>query len=234
MACGVPRCERYGVVPLARMVQQRQYHYSPPAEEVGSPAVQPLSKKRKPSRAGHKRLHQGLQQNPGLRQAQRPATAQRLRGPGTLSPASARDKVEPPTKHLAAPWGLEPSPPTAMTVLEQDLAGGRRAPGGAQQGAGGSAHPACKAHPEDGGIRSSPAVERCRATPVPAPAGPRQRGESVPAAEHVPQLGCPEASAHRGCVPGVPLTACCPQAWAGCAGATSTWISASTRSHPVR
>ncbi|XP_075289738.1 group 3 secretory phospholipase A2 [Opisthocomus hoazin] len=169
-------CERYGVVPLARMVQQRQYHYSPPAEEVGSPAVQPLSKKRKPSRAGHKRLHQGLQQNPGLRQAQRPATAQRLRGPGTLSPASARDKVEPATKHLAAPWGLEPSPPTAMTVLEQDLAGGRRAPGGAQQGAGGSAHPACKAHPEDGGIRSSPAVERCRATPVPAPAGPRQRG----------------------------------------------------------
>ncbi|NXQ96613.1 PA2G3 phospholipase, partial [Sagittarius serpentarius] len=30
---GVPRgCERYGVVPLARMVQQSQYQYSLPAE----------------------------------------------------------------------------------------------------------------------------------------------------------------------------------------------------------
>ncbi|KAM6119831.1 group 3 secretory phospholipase A2 [Phoenicopterus ruber ruber] len=159
-------CERYGVVPLARMVQQSQYHYSLPVEETGSPAVQPLGKGRKSSRAGHKRLRQQVGQNPGLHQAQRPVTAQQSRGPGTLSPASVRDKAEPTTRHPAAQWGLEPSPPTAMTVLEQDLAGGRRVPGGAWQGAGGSAHPACRAHPEDGSIRSSLATERRGATPV--------------------------------------------------------------------
>uniref|UniRef100_A0A8B9MVK5 Phospholipase A2-like central domain-containing protein n=1 Tax=Accipiter nisus TaxID=211598 RepID=A0A8B9MVK5_9AVES len=81
---------RYGVVPLARMVQQSQYHYSLPAEETHSPAVQPSGKGRKPSRAGRKRLRQGLGRNPRLRQAQRPPTAQWSRGPGTLSPASAR------------------------------------------------------------------------------------------------------------------------------------------------
>uniref|UniRef100_A0A663DYB3 phospholipase A2 n=1 Tax=Aquila chrysaetos chrysaetos TaxID=223781 RepID=A0A663DYB3_AQUCH len=83
-------CERYGVVPLARMVQQSQYHYSLPAEETHSAAVQPSGKGRKPSRAGRKRLRQGLGRNPGLHQAQRPPTAQWSRSPGTLSPASAR------------------------------------------------------------------------------------------------------------------------------------------------
>uniref|UniRef100_A0A672U0G5 phospholipase A2 n=1 Tax=Strigops habroptila TaxID=2489341 RepID=A0A672U0G5_STRHB len=43
-------CERYGVVPLARMVQQRQYHYSLPTEGTGSPAVQPPGKGGKFSR----------------------------------------------------------------------------------------------------------------------------------------------------------------------------------------
>ncbi|XP_029880661.1 group 3 secretory phospholipase A2 [Aquila chrysaetos chrysaetos] len=166
-------CERYGVVPLARMVQQSQYHYSLPAEETHSAAVQPSGKGRKPSRAGRKRLRQGLGRNPGLHQAQRPPTAQWSRSPGTLSPASARDKAEPTTRHPAAQWGLEPGPPTAMTVLEQDLAGGRRLPGGAQEGAGGSAHPACT---QDGTIGSSPAAERCGATPVPAVEGRRQQG----------------------------------------------------------
>uniref|UniRef100_A0A672U2A5 Phospholipase A2 group III n=1 Tax=Strigops habroptila TaxID=2489341 RepID=A0A672U2A5_STRHB len=56
------RC-RYGVVPLARMVQQRQYHYSLPTEGTGSPAVQPPGKGGKFSRAGHKQLRQGLSQN---------------------------------------------------------------------------------------------------------------------------------------------------------------------------
>ncbi|XP_069651580.1 group 3 secretory phospholipase A2 isoform X2 [Haliaeetus albicilla] len=166
-------CERYGVVPLARMVQQSQYHYSLPTEETHSPAVQPSGKGRKPSRAGRKRLRQGLGRNPGLRQAQRPPTAQWSQGPGTLSSASARDKAEPTTRHPAAQWGLEPGPPTAMTVLEQDLAGGRRLPEGAQEGAGGSAHPACT---EDGTIGSSPAVEQCGATPAPAVEGRRQQG----------------------------------------------------------
>ncbi|XP_054700301.1 group 3 secretory phospholipase A2 isoform X2 [Grus americana] len=167
-------CERYGVVPLARMVRQSQYHYSLPTEEMGSPAVQPPGKGRKSSRAGHKRLRQGRGRKSGLRQARRPATAEQLQGPGTLSPASARDKAEPTTRHPAKQWGLEPGPTTAMTVLEQDLAGGRRAPGGAQQGAGGSAHPACTAHHEDG-IRSSLAAKQCRATHVPAVEGRRQQ-----------------------------------------------------------
>lgn len=206
-ARGVPRCERYGVVPLARMVQQSQYHYSLPAEETGSPAVQPLGKGRKSSRAGRKRLRQGLGQNPGLRQAWRPLTAQQSRGPGTLSPASTRDKAEPTTRHPAAQWGLEPGPPTAMTVLEQDLAGGRRAPGGAQQGAGGSAHPACTACPRDGSMGSSRAAERCGATPVPAVERRRQQGESVLGAEPAPQLGRPQASARWRHVLAVPLTA---------------------------
>ncbi|KAM9281505.1 group 3 secretory phospholipase A2 [Morus bassanus] len=170
-------CERYGVVPLARMVQQSQYHYSLPAEEMGSPAVRPPGKGRKTSRAGRKQLRQGLGQNPRLRQAWRPVTAQQPRGPGTLFPASTRDKAEPTTRHPAAQWRLEPSPPTAMTVLEQDLAGGRRVLGGGQHGAGGSAYPACTAHPEDGSsIGSSLAVQPCRATPAPAVEGRRQQG----------------------------------------------------------
>lgn len=176
---GVPRCERYGVVPLARMVQQNQYHYSLSTEETGSPVVQPLGKGRKPSRAGRKQLRQRPGQNPGLRQAQRPATAQQPRGPGTLSPAPARDKAEPTTIHPAAQWVLEPGPPTAMTVLEQDLAGGKRVLGKAQHGARGSAHPACTARTQGGSIRSSPAAERCRVTPVPSVERRRQTSESV-------------------------------------------------------
>ncbi|XP_074015884.1 group 3 secretory phospholipase A2 [Numenius arquata] len=166
-------CERYGVVPLARMVQQNQYHYSLPTQEVGSPAVQPPGKGKTSSRAGHKRLRQGLGQNPRLRQAQRPATAQQPRGQGTLSLASIRDKAEPTTRHPAAQWGLKPGPPTEMTMLEQDLAGGKRVPGGTQHRAGGSAHPACT---QDGSIRSSLAPEPCGATPVPAVEGHRQHG----------------------------------------------------------
>uniref|UniRef100_A0A8D2M9W9 Phospholipase A2-like central domain-containing protein n=1 Tax=Zonotrichia albicollis TaxID=44394 RepID=A0A8D2M9W9_ZONAL len=50
------RCERYGVVPLARMVQQNQYHPSLPAEERGSPTVQPPGKGRNFSRTGRKEL----------------------------------------------------------------------------------------------------------------------------------------------------------------------------------
>lgn len=80
-------------------------------------------------------------------------------------------------------------------------------PGGAQQGAGSSAHPACAACPEDGSIGSSPAAERCRVTPVPAVKGGRQQGESVLEAECAPQLGCPKASAPWGRVLEVPLTA---------------------------
>lgn len=172
---GVPRCERYGVVPLARMVQQNQYRYSLSTEETGSPVVQPLGKGRKPSRAGRKQLRQ----NPGLRQAQRPATAQQPRGPGTLSPAPARDKAEPTTIHPAAQWVLEPGPPTAMTVLEQDLAGGKRVLGKAQHGARGSVHPACTARTQGSSVGSSLAAERCRATPVPTVERRRQTSESV-------------------------------------------------------
>uniref|UniRef100_A0A8D2QBE7 Phospholipase A2-like central domain-containing protein n=1 Tax=Zonotrichia albicollis TaxID=44394 RepID=A0A8D2QBE7_ZONAL len=64
-------CERYGVVPLARMVQQNQYHPSLPAEERGSPTVQPPGKGRNFSRTGRKELRA----KPGRRQAGRPKTA---------------------------------------------------------------------------------------------------------------------------------------------------------------
>uniref|UniRef100_A0A8C8EB09 Phospholipase A2-like central domain-containing protein n=1 Tax=Otus sunia TaxID=257818 RepID=A0A8C8EB09_9STRI len=46
----------------------------------------------------------------------------------------------------------------------------------------------------------------CRATPVPAVEGRRQQGEWVLGAEHVPQPGCPGASACWRCVLGVPIT----------------------------
>ncbi|XP_071671977.1 LOW QUALITY PROTEIN: group 3 secretory phospholipase A2 [Patagioenas fasciata] len=116
-------CERYGVVLLARMVQQSQYHYGLPVQE--QPSCTAPGKGRKSFRAGCKRLGLALGQNPGLRRAQRPATAQQLQGVGTLSPSSTVDKAEPSTRHPAAQWGLEPDPPTAMTLLEQDLAGGK-------------------------------------------------------------------------------------------------------------
>ncbi|KAM9259613.1 LOW QUALITY PROTEIN: group 3 secretory phospholipase A2 [Cariama cristata] len=167
-------CERYGVVPLARMVQQSQYHYSLPTEKTGSPDVQPPGKGRKSSRAGRKQLRQGLGQNPGLHQARRPAAAQQLQ-PRFLVPVSTRDKAERTTRHPVAQWVLEPAPPTAMTILEQDLSGGRRAPGAAQQ-AGGSAHTACMAHSQDGSTGSSLAREQCRATHMPAVEGHRQQG----------------------------------------------------------
>ncbi|KAM9527182.1 LOW QUALITY PROTEIN: group 3 secretory phospholipase A2 [Guaruba guarouba] len=164
-------CERYGVVPLARMVQQCQNDYSLPTEGTGSPAVQTPGKGGEFSRVGHKRL-QGLSQNSQLYQAQRPATAQQPQGPGTLSPASTRDKAEPRSRHAAAQRGLEPMP-TAMIMLERTLLeGGRLVPGGALQGSGGSAHPTC---PQDGSIQSSPAVEWCRAPHMTVVAGHRQQ-----------------------------------------------------------
>ncbi|XP_028943331.1 group 3 secretory phospholipase A2 [Antrostomus carolinensis] len=92
---------------------------------MGSPALQPRGRGRKSSRVGRKRLQQGLGQNPGLHQAWRPVTAQQPRGLGTLSPVSARDEAEPTSRHPAAQRGLEPSPPAAVTMLEQDQAGGR-------------------------------------------------------------------------------------------------------------
>uniref|UniRef100_A0A803W4Y5 Phospholipase A2-like central domain-containing protein n=1 Tax=Ficedula albicollis TaxID=59894 RepID=A0A803W4Y5_FICAL len=52
------RCERYGVVPLARMVQQNQYHPSLPVEE-------PPGKGRNFSRTGRKQLRQELRAKPG-------------------------------------------------------------------------------------------------------------------------------------------------------------------------
>uniref|UniRef100_A0A8C3V0C8 Phospholipase A2 group III n=1 Tax=Catharus ustulatus TaxID=91951 RepID=A0A8C3V0C8_CATUS len=79
-------CERYGVVPLARMVQQNQYHPILPAEE-------PPDKGRTFSRTGHKHLRQELRAKLGRSQGRRPKTAQQPQGPGT--PASARDKAEP-------------------------------------------------------------------------------------------------------------------------------------------
>ncbi|XP_071619187.1 group 3 secretory phospholipase A2 [Heliangelus exortis] len=155
-------CERYGVVPLARMVQQSQYHYSLPAEGPGSPAVQPPGKGKKRSRAGRKRLQQGLGQNPGRHQS--PASAQQTLDLGTVSPALTRDEAEPTSSHSAAQSGLEPGPPTAMTVLGQDL------------GAGGSAPSACTACPGNGTTGPSQATERSRDTPVPAIEKGRREG----------------------------------------------------------
>ncbi|XP_063272323.1 group 3 secretory phospholipase A2 isoform X2 [Prinia subflava] len=154
-------CERYGVVPLARMVQQNQYHPSLPAEQRGSPTVQPPGKGRNFSRTGHKRLRQKARAKPGHRQAQRPKTAQKPQGPGT--PALARDMTELTTRHLTVQWGLEPSPATALTVSRQDLVG-------AEQGAGISAHPPYSS------IEPSPSTAQCGATSVPAGKGHRQQG----------------------------------------------------------
>ncbi|KAM9371851.1 LOW QUALITY PROTEIN: group 3 secretory phospholipase A2 [Phaethornis superciliosus] len=159
-------CERYGVVPLARMVRQSQYHYSLPAEGTGSPAVQPPGKAKKQSRAGRKRLRQGLGRNPGRHQS--PALAQQPRGLGTVSPVLTRDEAEPTSSHSAAQRGLESGSPTVMTVLEQDLAGGWAAPAGTQPGAAGSAPSACTACPGNGTTGPSQATERSRATPEPA------------------------------------------------------------------
>ncbi|XP_026715657.1 group 3 secretory phospholipase A2 [Athene cunicularia] len=72
-----------------------------------------------------------------------------------------------------------------MTVLEQDLAGGRLVPGGPQPGPGGLAGPACMAHPQDGSVRSSPATVQCRATPVPAAEGRRQQGRVCRCYKHL-------------------------------------------------
>ncbi|XP_053815369.1 group 3 secretory phospholipase A2 [Vidua chalybeata] len=155
-------CERYGVVPLAKMVQQNQYHPSLPAEERGSLTMQPSGKGRNFSRTGRKRFRQELKAKPGRRrQAQRPKTAQQPQGPGT--PASARDKAELTTRHPAVQWGLEPGRATALTVSGQDLVG-------AEQGAG------ISAHPWYGSLGPSPATVLYGATPVPAVEGRRQQG----------------------------------------------------------
>ncbi|XP_038008715.1 group 3 secretory phospholipase A2 isoform X1 [Motacilla alba alba] len=154
-------CERYGVVPLARMVQQSQYHPSLPAEERGRPTVQPLGQGRSFSRTGRKRFRQGLRAKPGRRKARRPKTAQQPQGPGT--PASARVKAELTTRHPAVQWGLEPGCATALTVSGQDLVG-------AEQGAG------ISARPRHGSLGPSPATAQCGATPVPAVQGLRQQG----------------------------------------------------------
>ncbi|KAI1232849.1 hypothetical protein IHE44_0006029, partial [Lamprotornis superbus] len=149
-------CERYGVVPLARMVQQNQYHPSLPAEEFSG-------KGRNFSRAGHKQLRQELRTKPGRHRARRLKTAQQPQDPG--SPASARDKAELTTRHPAVQWELEPGPATALTMSGEDLVG-------AEQGAGSSARPWY------GSIGSSPATAQCGATPMPAVKGRRQQGPS--------------------------------------------------------
>lgn len=163
-AHGVRRCERYGVVPLARMVQQNQYHPSLPVDQGGRPTVLPPGKGRNSSRTGRKRLQQEARAKPGRHQARRPKTVQQPREPGTA--ASAKDKSELTTRHLAVQWGLEPGPATALTVSRQDLVG-------AEQGAG------ILAHPWYGSIGPSPATAKCGATPVPAVKGQRQQGELV-------------------------------------------------------
>ncbi|XP_039937076.1 group 3 secretory phospholipase A2 [Hirundo rustica] len=154
-------CERYGVVPLARMVQQNQYHPSLAVEERGSPTAQLPGKGKNFSRTGRKRLRQKVRAKPGRHQARRRKIAQQLQDLGT--PVSARDKAELTTRHLAEQWGLEPGPATALTVPKQDLVG-------AEQGAGISARPCY------GSIGASPATAKCGATPVPAVKGHRQQG----------------------------------------------------------
>ncbi|XP_030814436.1 uncharacterized protein LOC115909344 isoform X1 [Camarhynchus parvulus] len=143
------------------MVQQNQYHPSLPAEERGSPTVQPPGRGRNFSRTGRKRFRQELRAKPGRHQAQRPKTAQQPQGPGT--PASARDKAELTTRHPSVQWGLEPGRATASTVSGQDLVG-------PEQGAGISARPRC------GSLGPSPATAQCGATSVPAVKGRRQQG----------------------------------------------------------
>lgn len=159
-ARGVRRCERYDVVPLARMVQQKQYHPSLPAEERGSPTAQPPGKGRNFSRTGRKRLRQEVRAKPG-RRPRRPKTARQSQDPGT--PVSASDKAELTTRHLAVQQGLEPGPAAALTVSRQDLFR-------AEQGAG------ISARPWYGSIGPSPATALCGATPVPAVKRHRQQG----------------------------------------------------------
>nr|XP_021392458.1 group 3 secretory phospholipase A2 [Lonchura striata domestica] len=154
-------CERYGVVPLARMVKQNHYHPSLPAEERGRPTVQPSGKGRNFSRTGRKRFRQELKTKPGRHRSRRPKTAQQPQGPGT--PAFARDKAELATRHPAVQWGLEPGRATALTMSGQDSVG-------AEQGAG------ISAYPWYGSLGPSPATVQCGATPVPAVKGRRQQG----------------------------------------------------------
>uniref|UniRef100_A0A8C3CJK9 phospholipase A2 n=1 Tax=Cairina moschata TaxID=8855 RepID=A0A8C3CJK9_CAIMO len=154
-------CERYGVVPLARMVQQKQYGHGLPADGSDS------DRGRKPSGARRKRPRQGLGRGPGLRRARRPVTAQQLQDTGASSPASARDEAEPTAGH-AAPWGeLEPGLPTVVATSGQELTGG-------QQGPGASPQPTLKARPEDSSITSSLVTEPCEAVPAPPGDGHRQ------------------------------------------------------------
>uniref|UniRef100_H0ZKC1 Phospholipase A2-like central domain-containing protein n=1 Tax=Taeniopygia guttata TaxID=59729 RepID=H0ZKC1_TAEGU len=184
-------CERYGVVPLARMVQQNHYHPSLPAEERGRPTVQPSGKGRNFSRTGRKRFRQELKTKPGRHQSRRPKTAQQPQGPGT--PAFARDKAELTTRHPAVQWGLEPGRATALTVSGQDSVG-------AEQGAG------ISAHPWYGSLGPSPVTVQCGATPVPAVKGRRQQGELVLwAACAYCSWGGPRPQA-GGVVLGVPIT----------------------------
>lgn len=202
------------------MVQQNQYHPSLPGEERGSPTVQPPSKGRNFSRTGRKRFRQELRAKPGHRQARRHKTAQQPQGPGT--PASARDKAELTPRHPAVQWGLEPGRATASTVSGQDLVG-------PEQGAGISARPRC------GSLGPSPATAQCGATPVPAVKGHRQQGELVlwaACAHH--SWGGPRPQVGGVMCWGCPLPPHCPQARAGGAGAASTWVSVSTRLHPMR
>ncbi|XP_064530571.1 group 3 secretory phospholipase A2 isoform X2 [Pseudopipra pipra] len=113
-------CERYGVVPLARMVQQSQYHPSLPAEERGNSAAQPPGKGRNSSRAGRKRLRQELEPKPGRRQARRPETAQQdpaltMLGQDPAGARSALGRAEQGAEGLAYPWdgSVRPSPTAA-------------------------------------------------------------------------------------------------------------------------
>ncbi|XP_010211823.1 PREDICTED: group 3 secretory phospholipase A2, partial [Tinamus guttatus] len=131
-------CQRYGMVPLARMVQPHQYHAGPlsPLEEEGTNGAtrQPLREGRgQPPRLGHKQLRQRLGQNPQLRQVPSAGQKQRLvvppqQGAEAPTPASPSGEAEPTTGSLSAA-----RPPAAVAMREQDSEG-RQELGAAREG----------------------------------------------------------------------------------------------------
>uniref|UniRef100_A0A8C3SUA9 phospholipase A2 n=1 Tax=Chelydra serpentina TaxID=8475 RepID=A0A8C3SUA9_CHESE len=107
-------CKRYGPVALARMVQQSQYHYSPPQGETTSPAPHPPGKGKKHASRGrkHRRKNRkkpgqdnGAQGSQGPREDQRPVTPPLPRGLGTLPPTPAEDGATTPHRPPARSCG---------------------------------------------------------------------------------------------------------------------------------
>ncbi|XP_006273550.2 group 3 secretory phospholipase A2 [Alligator mississippiensis] len=136
-------CNRYGLVPLARVMEQGQYHYDPALGKTGSPTPYPPSpdKGKKPSRLDkkHKKHKKQMEKSParamkhgdGIQSLQshmkdqKPMTPLLPRRLDTPLPTPNKSRVSPTLGHVPASVRQKPGTLATSTSLEQGTMTGK-------------------------------------------------------------------------------------------------------------